>query len=422
VARGLKGIFKYRMEKFFYEIKKCRICSSSDLDKILDLGITPLANAFLRKEDLEKPEPKFPLELYFCNNCSLVQLGHVVRGDLLFKNYHYVTSASKPLVEHFNSFADEIADQYVQSPDDLVIEIGSNDGTLLARIKDRCRVLGIDPAENVAELAEKNGVQTIINFFSSSLAEEIKKKYGLAKVIVANNVMAHIEGIRDVFLGVKNLLADGGKFIFEVHWVGNLIGEGGFDQIYHEHLYYYSLHSLKALTDSLGLVINDVKLIPIHGESLRVFVGKEGAVSGAVKELFSREQSMGLDKLVTFKQFSNKVEENKKHLRDLLFKVKSSGKRIVGYGAPAKGNTLLNYFQIGPDILDFVTDSTPLKQGAYTPGMRVPVVHPDVLKTNPPDYILLLAWNYADAILEKEKDLRAKGVKFIIPVPEVRVV
>ncbi len=406
----------------FYQKLNCRICDSKNMEKVLDLGSMPLANDFLSKKSLHVPEMVFPLAINFCSNCSLVQTSHVVDGDLLFKNYHYETSASRPLVEHFYSLADEIAKDYIQSPDNLVVEIGSNDGSLLSRIKDRCRVLGIDPGGNVAEIAIKNGISTITDFFSTTLAKKIKSEKGMAKVVVANNVMAHIDDVRYVFSGVKELLSPGGRFIFEVHWVGNLIDEGGFDQIYHEHLCYYSLHSLKFLLDSLRMVINDIKLVPIHGESLRVFAGHSGKSSRSVIEFLDREVKMGLTKRDTYIGFSKKVESNKKKLVDLLWELKKEGKKIIGYGAPAKGNTLLNYFKIGPDILDFITDTTPAKQGTYTPGTRIPVVSPEILKNELPDYIFLLSWNYADAILEKEKGLREKGVKFIIAVPEVRVV
>jgi hypothetical protein len=389
---------------------------------VLDLGTMPLANAFLSEEDLDKEEQHYPLAINFCQNCFSVQLSHTVNANLLFKNYHYVTSASRPLAEHFYVLADEIYEKYIQSPKDLVVEIGSNDGCLLFRLKGKCRILGIDPAENVTRTAKEEKVPTVTDFFTTELVKKIKPKIGPARVVVANNVMAHIDNLRDVFYGVKEFLADDGCFIFEVHWVGNLLTKGGFDQIYHEHLYYHSLHNLKTLLESLGMVLNDVKLIPIHGESLRVYAGKTGKSSLAVENFLKREVEMGLTKSETFVNFSKKIETNKKKLTEFLRGLKEEGKNIVGYGAPAKGNTLLNYFHIGPDILEYVTDTTPSKQGTYTPGTHIKVVSPEMLKKDSPDFILLLSWNYADTILEKEKDLRNNGVKFIIPVPEVRIV
>ncbi|MDP2705030.1 MAG: sugar nucleotide-binding protein [Patescibacteria group bacterium] len=408
--------------KNFHQKSKCGICGSKNLDTVLDLGLMPLANAFVHKEHLRSPEMFFPLAINFCNDCFSVQLSHVVNSELLYKNYHYETSANDPLVKHFNSLADEIVKDYIQSPSNLVVEIGSNDGSLLSRIKDRCRVLGVDPAQNIAKIAIKNNVPTKVDFFTGKVSKEIKAELGEAQVVIANNVMAHIEDIRGVFSAVKGLLSPNGRFIFEVHWVGNLINQGGFDQIYHEHIYYHSLHSLKHLINSLGMTINDIKLVPIHGESMRVYVGKSGEISEAVHDFLNREIKMGLVKKETYLNFSSKIKSNKNKLLKILIDLKKAGKKIFGYGAPAKGNTLLNYFQIGPDILDCITDTTPAKQGTFTPGMRIPVASPDILKNETPDYMLLLSWNYADAILEKERDLRKKGVKFIIAVPDVRIV
>lgn len=409
------------MNESFKLKKVCDICEGTDFLEVLDLGEMPPANAFLTKEEFSKEE-SFPLVVLLCKNCKSLFLAHVVSPEILFKNYHYATGASTPLVGHFYKLADEIVDKHTNSLDDLVVEIGSNDGSLLSRIRNRRRVLGVDPAGNVAVVARSNGVPTIVGFFDSELSEEIKSKEGVAKVIVANNVMAHIDNIADVFAGVRDLLSKDGQFIFEVHWVGNLLTDGGFDQIYHEHLYYHSLHSLQTLLNSLGMVVSDIRSLPIHGETMRVYAGKDGVSSQAVKDFLKREKEMGLTNESTYKEFSEKIETGKKVLMELLSKLKKEGKKIVGYGAPAKGNTLLNYFNIGPEILDYITDTTLAKQGTYTPGSHILVVAPEILEKEIPDYILLLSWNYADNILEKEKTLRSKGVKFIIPVPVVRIV
>ncbi|MEK7674057.1 MAG: class I SAM-dependent methyltransferase [Patescibacteria group bacterium] len=410
------------MNKNFYKRTNCRICGQSDLIKILDLGEMPSANSFLREDELLLEEQKFSLRVYFCETCKLLKLLDVVSPEILFGNYDYLTSASKPLAEHFVRMANELVEKFIKSNDDLMIEIGGNDAVLLESIKDVCRVLNIEPAKNIFEISRQKKVETINEFFSKKLAEKILEEYGSAKVIIANNVMAHIDDIKDVFEGIKILINDDGVFVFEVHWVGNLIGEGGFDQIYHEHLSYYSLHSLLNLVEQFDLKIFDIELVPIHGESLRVFVGKNFNVSDSVENFLNTEKELELNNSKTFIQFSKKVEKNKKDLKDLLVSLKKQGKKIVGYGAPAKGNTLLNYCGIDNTILDFITDTTSLKQGLYTPGTRIPIEHPDKIKESEIDYILLLAWNYADAILEKEKELREKGIKFIIPVPEPRVV
>ena len=413
------------MKKDFIHKTTCRICISSDLVKILDLGEMPLANAFLKKEDLDRPEVKFPLVVYFCNNCGLLQLLDVVNQEILFRHYYYLTSTSKPLADHFVKLGKNLVDRFIKSKNDLIVEIGGNDAVLLNSIKDNCRVLNIEPARNIAKISRERGVDTIEEFFSEELAEEIFKKYGPAKVITANNVIAHIDNLKDVMEGVKILIGNEGVFIFEVHWVGNLmglVGIGGFDQIYHEHLSYFSLSALEKLINQFSLKIFDVKLIPVHGQSLQVYVGKNYEVSESTNEILEQEKRLGLDKIETYVNFAEKVEKNKKELRNLLLKLKKENKEIVGYGAAAKGNTLLNYFQINNKILDFIVDDSPLKQALYTPGAHIPIFSPDKLKESQPDYLLLLAWNYAESILKKEQKLRNEGVKFIIPVPKVKII
>jgi len=413
------------MKKDFVHKISCRICKSSNLTRILDLGEMPLANSFLRKEDLDKPETKFPLAVYFCNNCGLLQLLDVVNQEILFRHYYYLTSTSKPLADHFVKLGKNLVDRFIKSKNDLIVEIGGNDAVLLESIKNRCRVLNIEPARNIAKISRERGIDTIEEFFSEELAEEIFKKYGPAKVITANNVIAHIDNLKDVMEGVKILIGNEGVFIFEVHWVGNLmglVGIGGFDQIYHEHLSYFSLSALEKLINQFSLKIFDVKLIPVHGQSLQVYVGKNYEVRESFDEILEKEKKFGLDKIETYLNFAEKVKRNKNELRDLLLRLKKENKKIVGYGAAAKGNTLLNYFQIDNKILDFIVDDSPLKQGLFTPGNHIPIFPTQRLKEEMPDYVLLLAWNYTDTILEKEKPLRDRGVKFIIPVPKIRII
>lgn len=410
------------MNQDYIHSTTCRICGGSNLTQILDLGQMPPANSFLKKEDLGKEEKKFPLAVHFCNTCSLLQLLHVVNPEIIFRNYDYLTSASKPLVTHFTNAARSHVKKFITDPHDVVVEIGGNDGVLLESIKDTCKVLNIEPARNIVELSRARGVETINDFFTSELAKQIVEKYGHAKMVIANNVMAHIDDIRGVFQGVKTLIGNEGVFIFEVHWVGNLIGEGGFDQIYHEHLCYHSLTALTHLVAQFGLNIFDMEIIPIHGQSMRVYIGACREATPAVAEFLKKEKELGLDTVKPFLAFSEKVEKNKVALITLLQNLKKEGKKIAGYGAPAKGNTMLNYFGIDASILDFLTDTTPLKQGAYSPGMHIPVVSPTKIAEEWPDYMLLLAWNYADAIIQKEAEYREHGGKFIVPVPELRVV
>ena len=398
------------------------MCERTDLVKVLDLGSTPPANAYLKKEDLKKSEPSFPLALYFCKTCSLAQLLDVVNPEILFKDYHFLTGASTPSVEHFKKYADEVIRPLITSPDDLVVDIGGNDGVLLSFVKDYARVLNVDPADNLAPLSEERGVPFYPAFFTSQTADDIIAKYGKTKVVVANNVFAHTDPIRDVFKGVAKLIGEDGTFVFEVHWVKHLIEEGAFDQIYHEHLCFYSLHAAKYLVETAGMKVFDVQIVPTQGQSLRVYASKDKIEKSSVNEILEIEKKVGLTDEKTFLTFGKKVSDNKEKLRTLLLDLKAQGKRIIGYGAPAKGNTLLNYYGIGPNILDYLTDTTPLKQGLYSPGMHIPIVSPEKLLTDIPDYILLLAWNFKDVILEKEKALREKGVKFIITVPTIEVI
>ena len=410
------------MKSDFIDKTACRICSRAGLVPVLDLGVMPPANAFLKEGDLRKPEQKFPLVLCFCPKCGLAQLSVVVDPAILFRHYDYFTSASAPLAEHFIRSADNLVKRFIKSKNDLVLEIGGNDGVLLASVLDRCRALNIEPAENIAAASRERGVETLNEFFSSSLAGRILKTHGKARLIVAHNVIAHVDDVSDVFLGVKSLLADEGAFVLEVHWVGNLIGDGGFDQIYHEHLSYFSLGALQYLARSLGLEIFDAELIPIHGQSLRVYIGQGFDESPSIGEILKKEKNLGLDTAKPFFQFAKRVEKSRRELYELLSRLKKEGKTIAGYGAPAKGNTLLNYFGIDNKLMDFITDTTPAKQGLFTPGSHIPIRPPETISKKTPDYMVLLAWNYADAIVKKESGFRERGGKFIIPVPEVKII
>jgi hypothetical protein len=254
------------------------------------------------------------------------------------------------------------------------------------------------------------------------LAKQILKTRGEAKVVSASNVIAHIDDLDDLVKGVSALIGEKGVFVFEVHWVGNLIGDGGFDQIYHEHLCYFSFHSTIKFLQKRGLYIFDVELVPMHGNSLRIFAGKNRKVKKTVKDFLEHEKSLKINILSTYKKFEKRVHSNREELKDLLYRLKKEGKKISGYGAPAKGNTLFNFCQIDRRVIDYITDTTPFKQGLYAPGSLIPVCHPKEFHKNPPDYSVILAWNYADVILEKEKEYRQAGGKFIIPVPKVKIV
>jgi SAM-dependent methyltransferase len=389
---------------------RCGICDGGDLTKVLSLGEMPLANAFLKKEDFAKEE-KYPLDVYFCRTCKSVQLLDIVDPNIVFKKYEYLTSASKPLSEHFVKMGHELVDRFKIGSDDFVVEIGGNDGVLLDAIKHRCRVVNVEPAANAASISRAKGIETIEAFFPL-------KEGDTAELVIANNVMAHVSDIRGAFERVKQMIGDNGVFVFEVHWLGNLITTGGFDQIYHEHIYYHSLKALQYLVQHCGMNIFDVEMVPIHGESMRVFVSRHKYSCASVPALIAREKEMGLDKEETLTAFADKIYRNKKVLVELIRTLRRDRNKIVGYGAPAKGNTLLNHYGI---MLDYIIDTTPGKQGLYTPGMHIPVYPPEKLLEDVPDYVILLAWNYANDILLKEQKLIERGVRFITPVPVVQI-
>jgi len=402
----------------------CRICKIQDLTKFLILGPQPLANRFLKKTQLSELEPFYPLDVYFCHKCNLVQLVDIVDKEELFRDYIYFSSGMPVLSEHFRLYAEDVIKKFLNSLDQFVVEIGSNDGILLKFFKDSgFKVLGIEPAENIIPIAQSLGVETLNDFFSEKLAEEIVKKYGRAKVIMANNVVAHINDHHDLVKGVYKLLDDKGIFIFEAPYLIDMFENLTYDTIYHEHLSYLAITPLSYLFRQFGMEIFDVKLFSVQGQSIRVFVSKKGEypVEPSVQKLIRKEKTLSLDKVESYFYLAKRIESSKNKLRQLLKNLKIQGKKIAAYGAPAKGNTLLNYCKIGPDILDYATDSLWSKQGLYTPGMHIPVVVPEIIQKDPPDYMLLLAWNYADTILEKEKNYRDRGGKFIFPISEIKI-
>lgn len=404
----------------------CRICNNNQVTLFLSLGPTPLANSFLRPDQLEMMEPRFPLDVVFCKECGLVQLDHVVPREIMFQDYIYVSSTSQTMPAHFAAYADNIVTRFIESPQDLVLEMGSNDGCLLRAFhKHRVRALGVEPAGNLAASANAAGLATVNDFFCERSAREIWKREGAAKVIIGNNVLAHIGNLQDLVAGLDVLLRPDGVAVFEVPYLLDLLKKDEFDTIYHEHLFYFALRPLERLFRSCGMRVFDVKRLPVHGGSLRVYVGRTATgpeVLPSVAELLLLEQSERLDSLGTYEDFAGRVAKMKQELVALLRKLKASGARIAGYGAPAKGNTLLNHFQIGTDLLDFIADRSPLKQGMYTPGKHIPVVEVKNIFEKQPDYVLLLAWNFADEILEQQSAYLSRGGKFIVPIPQPKVI
>lgn len=402
---------------------ECRVCKGTDLTRILALGEHPPVDNFTDAAHVND-EKRYPLDVYFCGTCNLVQLLDVVTQEELFHgNYAYFSSASAPLVEHFRTYADDLKREHVKSGD-LVVDIGSNDGVLLQFFLDGYRVLGIEPSANVAEIAREKGVETLDGFFTVEMAKKIVEKYGKAKVISANNVFAHIDDLDEIVQGVKELLTDDGVFVSESHYFLDLFEHMEFDTVYHEHLCYYSVKPLQHLFQRFGMEVFDVQRVNTHGGSIRVFARKASGmpVKSSVQELFDLEEKAGLHTVTRFSNFQKDAEAIRERLVSLVRGFRTEGKIVTAYGAPAKSGTLLNFCRLTADDLKYVTDTTPYKVGLLTPGSHIPVVSPEILKTETPDYILLLAWNYKDFILKKEQALRERGTKFIIPIPKVEIV
>lgn len=399
----------------------CRVCRGETLHKFLSLGAMPLANRFLREDQLSMLEPYYPLDVYYCNTCGLVQLGFTVPPEVLFKDYLYLTGTSEPMKAHFARLAEDLIQRFNLFPGGLVVDVGSNDGTLLKNFqKHNMATLGIEPADNIAEWARSHGIETLNDFFSERVAHKLCAERGQAKVILATNVFAHVHDLEGFLRGVNCLLADDGIFVIEVPYLVDLLTNLEFDTIYHEHLSYFTVHPLVTLFSRFGMGIVDIYRISVHGGSLRIYVQKsaDSLSSSSVNELLKLETEAKLDSLDTYRGFAEGVAQVRKDLLSLLKALKAQGARITGYGAAAKGNILLNYCKIGTDILDYITDTTPFKQGRYTPGMHIPVFPESRFHETPPDYALLLAWNYADEILQKEEEYRQAGGKFIVPIPK----
>lgn len=401
----------------------CFICQNKDLFKFLSLGDQPPSDAFLRPEDLAKPEATYPLELCLCETCYLVQLNYAVDPEKLFRDYVYNTSTNNSLKKSFEGLVNNLVKRFDLVSNDLAVDIGSNDGTLLSYYRPhKVKILGIDPS-SATKLALADNIPTIVDFFSKKLADEVIKKYGKAKIITATNVFAHVKNLDDFVAGVNDLLADGGVFVSESGYLLDFIEKLQYDSIYHEHLRYYSLKPLEVLFKKFGLEIIDAERGSIHGGTIIVYAAKKGKylISEKVAELVRLEEKSGLYKKETFVKFADRVEKNKQALRKLITGLKSEGKSVVGIGAPAKGNTLLNYCQLGKDVIDYLAEKSELKIGTFSPGTHIPVVEESRLFKDQPDYALMLSWNIADELMPKIKDKGYNG-KFIIPHPEPKII
>jgi SAM-dependent methyltransferase len=390
---------------------------------VLSLGSTPLANAFVAPDRASEPEPTYPLELVFCAGCSLLQLSERVDPKILFRDYVYMTGTSSTMARHHEALASAHAARLALGEESLVVDIASNDGSLLKAFAAKgVRTLGIEPASNLALVARAAGIDTIDRFFDVDCALAVVADFGNADLVCANNVLAHVPDLTGFLRGCRLLLGPKGVLSVEVPWLVPLVEHLEYDTIYHEHLSYFSVLALRAAFVRAGLAIFDLEHLPIHGGTVRV-LARAGQDWGAiVEQTCARERRLGLDRAATFLDFAARVATNRTDLRALLESLRRSGGRIAAYGAPAKGNTLLNTCGIGPELVEYTVDKNPLKVGRLTPGMRIPVMPRERLDSDPPDYLLILPWNLTDEIMEQEAAFRKKGGRFVIPIPQPRVV
>lgn len=408
-------------------IHKCRFCNSQIKTIFADLGKTPLSNSFLKSSDLKHQEKTFPLIALVCEKCFLVQIPEFETPDKIFSEYAYFSSYSQSWLQHAEKYANMISKKNNLGTESLVIELASNDGYLLQFFKNNgIPVMGIEPASNIAKVAEKNGIKTIIDFFGKKLAITLVENGIKADLIIGNNVLAHVPDINDFIKGVSILLKNNGTINMEFPHLLQLIKYSQFDTIYHEHFSYFSLSTVKEIFEFHNLIIFDVEEIPTHGGSLRIYAKHKKnsffEIKNSVKKLLEKEKNFGLLDLSFYSQFSKTIESVKEELVDFFHNAKQNKKKIVCYGAAAKGNTLLNFCGINKEDIEYVVDKNPYKQGLFLPGSHIPIKDPQEIKNTKPDFILILPWNIKDEIMQDISFIRKWGGKFVIPIPEVRII
>ena len=404
---------------------QCRACRGTRGALVLDLGVQPLANNLLSPEDLSKPEPKFPLRLAVCESCWLLQILDIIPPTRLFSDYPYFSSFSEATLSHAREAAERYIREFGLGRGSFVVEVASNDGYLLQNFT-RAGVpcLGIEPAENIAPIAQQKGIETLVIFFNTETARQLASTRGQADLVLGNNVFAHVPDINDFVASVAGLLKPGGRCILEFPYAVDFIEQAEFDTIYHEHVFYFSVTALAPLFARHGLTVYHVERLPIHGGSLRLFAGHAAAHNSdsTVANLLAEEERTGVRSLDYYAGFADRVQEIRRDLCRLLEKLKGQGKSIAAYGASAKGSTLLNHFGLGRETIDYVVDRSTYKQGRLTPGAHLPIRPVEELVQRKPDYTLLLTWNFAGEILRQQTAYRAQGGKFIVPIPAVTVV
>jgi len=405
---------------------RCRFCKTPLQHTLVDLGMSPLCESYVSADQLNRMEPFYPLRVHVCECCFLAQLEAYVSPEDIFTEYAYFSSYADSWLRHAKSYTDMMAERFGIGPGSFVIELASNDGYLLQYFVEKgVPVLGIEPARNVARVAIERGIPTLVEFFGEQLAEKLAADGKKADFIVGNNVLAQVPGLNDFVRGIKVLLKSRGVATLEFPHLVRLMDENQFDTIYHEHFSYFSFFAAEKILAAHGLTIFDVEELATHGGSLRIYAKHpEDAtkpITARVGELRAREENAGLTRMRTYLAFSEKVQETKRKLLEFLIKVKREGKAVCGYGAPGKGNTLLNYCGIRTDFLDYTVDRNPYKQGKFTPGTHIPIFSPDRIRETQPDYLFILPWNFKDEIMEQMSYIRDWGGKFIVPIPEVRV-
>ncbi len=409
----------------YYVRTACRLCEGKRLRPVIRLADSPPGNHFVSKENLGVEQPSYPLAVNFCEDCSHLQLSVVVDPTILYqKQYSYVSATSPVFVAHLRQYAQQMVKKFNLSDANLVIDIGSNDGSTLRFFQDAgCTVLGIDPATEIVAQANANGIETLCDFFNRDVANKNVGRYGKASFITSHNACAHIDDLHSVMQGVQEWLADDGVFVMEVGYLLDVYTNGWFDTIYHEHVDYHSVAPLVPFFQRMGMEIFDVEWISPQGGSIRVFVQKKNgphAVQESVARFVEKEKKAGLHEAGTFVQFTARIDHARQSLQTILEKIKQQGKTIAGYGAPTKATTLLSYFGLG-DALDFIVEDNRLKQSLYTPRYHIPVLSVETLYERKPDYLLILAWNFADDIMKRHQAYQGAGGKFIVPLPTARI-